>query len=131
MTRTAPPAPAVLNKNAVALKAFFNIADKWHLNRAQQMVLLGLSSESTYHKWKAQPDRANLDADKAERISYILGIWKDLQTLLSDTTAADCWVHQPNSAPLFGGRSALDVMCQGKVTDLYLVRRYLAAQRGV
>lgn len=122
---------STVNKGEVALKAFFNIAEKWQLNRSEQMLLLGLTSESTYHKWKTHPNTANLDGDKFERISYILGIWKDLQTLLSDTNAADDWVRQPNSAPAFGGRSALEVMCKGKVADLYQVRTYLAAERRV
>jgi hypothetical protein len=118
-------------KSAVALKAFFNISDKWQLNNQEQMRLLGLSSDSTFFKWKSKPESAKLDQDKLERISYILGIFKDLQTLLSDPRAADSWVKSPNQAPMFGGRSALEIMCQGRVADLYLVRQYLASQRGV
>ena len=37
---------------------------------------------------------------------------------------------QPNSAPPFGGRSALDRMLAGNVSDLNLVRRYLDGVRG-
>jgi len=39
-------------------------------------------------------------------------------------------VREPNTAPLFGGRSALDRMMGGQVADLYVVRHYLDAQRG-
>lgn len=118
-------------RSPVALRAFFNIAEKWQLNNSEQMTLLGLSSDSTFYKWKSNPETAKLDQDKIERISYILGIFKDLQTLLSDTAAADSWVKTANNAPLFGGRSALEVMCQGRVADLYVVRQYLASERGV
>jgi len=39
-------------------------------------------------------------------------------------------VRQPNSAPPFGGNSALERMLSGQVADLYVVRQYLDAQRG-
>ena len=68
--------------------------------------------------------------DALERISYILGIYKALQILLPDEKAADQWVKRPNTAPLFGGRSALDRMMSGQVADLFVVRQYLDAQRG-
>ena len=65
-----------------------------------------------------------------ERVSYILGIYKALNILLPNEQAADAWVRCPNTAPLFGGKSALDRMLLGKVSDLYVVRQYLDAQRG-
>lgn len=125
------PTLAAETKNAVALNAFFKIAKLWKLRTEEQMKLLGLSNESTFYNWKKNPETANVDQDKLERISYILGIFKDLQMLLNDKSATDSWVKAPNKAPLFGGRAALDVMCQGRVADLYMVRQYLAGQRGV
>ncbi|MXW47997.1 MAG: DUF2384 domain-containing protein, partial [Gammaproteobacteria bacterium] len=68
--------------------------------------------------------------DTLERISYILGIYKYLQILLPDQKLADEWVKRPNSAPLFDGRSALDLMMSGRVADLFIVRQYLDAERG-
>ena len=60
----------------------------------------------------------------------VLGIYKALQILLPDETAAHEWVMRPNSAAPFGGRSALERMSSGQVADLYVVRQYLDAQRG-
>ena len=65
-----------------------------------------------------------------ERISYVLGIHKALEILFPDPVRADAWVRRPNDAPLFGGRSALERMLGGNVSDLYVVRQYLDAQRG-
>jgi hypothetical protein len=45
-----------------------------------------------------------------------------------DAKAADTWIQRPNR--YFGGRSALSVMLDGKLTDIYAVRTYLDAQRG-
>jgi len=114
---------------AAGLRAFARIADLWHLSIAERMTLLGLSSRSTYFKWRKEP-QVRLPRDTLERISYILGIYKALQLLLPDTRAADEWVRRPNEAAVFGGRSALDRMLSGNVADLYIVRQYLDAQRG-
>jgi hypothetical protein len=53
-----------------------------------------------------------------------------LQILLPEPAAADAWIKKPNSAPLFGGQSALDRMLSGNVGDLFVVRQYLDAMRG-
>ncbi len=115
---------------AAGLRAFFNIARDWGLNTDAQMVLLGTPGRSTFFKWKSAPETADLKRDTLERLSYILGIYKALQILLPDTTAADAWVKKPNTAPLFGGQSALDRMLGGNVADLMAVRQYLDVQRG-
>lgn len=115
--------------SAAALRTFFNIARDWDLSTGEQMQLLGLNASSTYFKWKKDPDVA-LSRDTLERISYILGIYKALQILLPDPATADAWVRKPNTATLFGGRSALARMLSGNVADLYVVRQYLDAQRG-
>lgn len=115
--------------SAPALRAFFQIAELWRLSVAEQMTLLGITARSTFFKWKRDPN-VELPKDTIERISYLLGIYKALQILLPDQRAADAWVRQPNQAALFGGRSALDRMLSGHVADLFMVRRYLDAQRG-
>lgn len=115
-----------------ALRAFFNIARDWKLNAEQAMTLLGFDerTRSTYFKWKREPESARLTKEKLERLSYIFGIYKNLQILLPKVDSADGWIHRPNNATPFGGRSALDRMLSGNVADLYVVRQYLDAQRG-
>ncbi|HET8656760.1 MAG TPA: antitoxin Xre-like helix-turn-helix domain-containing protein [Longimicrobiaceae bacterium] len=112
-----------------ALRTFFRIADLWKLSAEEQMTLLGIASRSTYYKWRNEPP-ARLTPDLLERLSYIFGIYKDLQVLLPDPGAADAWIRRPNAAPLFNGQSALERMLSGHVADLYVVRRYLDAERG-
>ena len=123
------PQASSADKGAVALRAFFNIAKAWGLDEKEQMSLLGLTSRSTLQSWKAGKV-SRLDRDKLERISYILGIYKALHILLPVRQIADEWVHQPNTAPIFGGRSALDRMTAGNVADLQIVRQYLDAELG-
>jgi len=126
--RLASPAPDK-DLSGPALRAFFRIAAAWKLNARQERVLLGNPPESTFFKWK-KAQQGNLSRDVLERISYVLGIYKSLQILFPDNARADEWISRPNSAPLFQGQSALQRMLSGNVSDLFVVRQYLDAQRG-
>ncbi len=111
------------------LRAFFKLAERWNLRVAEQRRLLGDPPESTFYKWKRERDGA-LGRDTLERISYLLGIFKALAILFPQPARADAWLRRPNTAPTFGGKSALERMLSGNVADLYVVRQYLDAQRG-
>src|SRR5688572_195199 len=102
---------------AKALKAFFNIADRWGLSTDEQMTLLGSIPRSTYFKLKKEG--GVISDDMLERISYVIGIYSALQIIFPDPGAADAWVRKPNSGPLFNGQSALERMLGGRVADLY------------
>jgi hypothetical protein len=110
-----------------ALRTLFGIAEAWKLRGNEQMRLLGLDSRSTFESWK-RGGVATIPRDALERISCILGIYKGLHILFPRD--ADDWVRKPNTAPLFGGRSALACMASGNVADLYEVRRYVDGQSG-
>lgn len=125
----ARPEPGTGDLGGAALRGFFGIARAWKLTEVEQMKLLGLNSRSTLHSWKAGRV-SKIGHDTMERISYLLGIFKAINILLPDEKRADDWIRAPNTAPLFGGRSALDRMTSGNVSDLFQVRQYLDAQRG-
>ena len=131
MPAQAIPATAIERRrlSGPALRTFLRIAELWGLSVEEQMTLLGVTARSTFFKWKKDRN-ATLPKDTLERISYVLGIYKALQTLLPDENAADEWVKRPNAAQPFGGRPALDRMLSGQVADLFVVRQYLDAQRG-
>ena len=131
MTSTNQQTAREQNKNlsGPALRTFFNIAQVWRLSNGEQMTLLGKIPDSTFFKWK-KGSVGKLPHDVLERISYIIGIYKALQMLLPRVQSADEWIKKKNDAPLFNGRSALERMLSGNVSDLYIVRQYLDAQRG-
>lgn len=112
-----------------ALRTVFRILAAWRLSNKEQIKLLGNPPKSTFYRWK-QGEGVTLTQDTLERLSYIFGIYSALQVLLPRPDAADAWIKKPNTAPLFGGRSALARMLSGQVADLYMVRQYLDAQRG-
>ncbi|MCK5649672.1 MAG: hypothetical protein KAI22_12420, partial [Gammaproteobacteria bacterium] len=41
-------------KAQIALKAYFNMAQQWQLNNAQQIKLLGEPSRATFFRWKKE-----------------------------------------------------------------------------
>jgi SOS-response transcriptional repressor LexA len=117
------------NDAEVALKAFFNIAEKWRLTTDEQIKLLGSPPRSTFFKWKKEGGQ--LSQDTMERISHVLSIYKCLRIVLTDDEAGDEWVRKSNQAPFLNGISALEFMTRdGYLSDVYQVRRYLDAQRG-
>lgn len=129
LSRPAPVNVSPEQMSAAGLRAYARIAEAWALSVDEQIVLLGQPARSTFFAWRKAPESARLPHDTLERLSCLLGIYKSLQILLPDD-AADRWVRQPNTASVFGGRSALERMLAGNIADLYAVRRYLDAVRG-
>ena len=123
----APPARRDLARPA--LQAFFDICGRWELSTRQMHILLGRPARSTFYRWKRRRS-GSISKDALERISYVLGIYKALHILFSNPAQADGWIKRPNAASLFTGASALDRMMGGQVAHLYVVRKYLDAQRG-
>jgi uncharacterized protein (DUF2384 family) len=108
------------------LKAFFRVSELWNLTADQQITLLGGPARSTFFKWKK--DGGDVSNDTEERISHVVSVFKALQILFPRPEDADGWLRKPNR--YFDGRSALEVMLDGKLSDLYHVRAYVDAQRG-
>jgi uncharacterized protein (DUF2384 family) len=111
-----------------AVRTVFRVLDAWAVSAKQAQILLGLPAR-TYYDWRKQAPRKP-DQDKVERLSYILGIWKDLQILFPDGEFARRWPTSPNDAPLFHGQAPIEVMTSGRVADLYRVRALLDGWRG-
>lgn len=112
-----------------AFKVVLNIFDKWHCTTEEALILLGLK-RSTWFKYKNSPEHATFSSDMTERISYILNIHAALRILFSNQESVYQWVRKPNKAPFYNGRSAMDIMLQGRVVDLWAVASRLNAERG-
>lgn len=115
------------NEAQAMQRAMIRLFDHWGVTDADASVLLGDVSPRTFQRWKInQYGRAGVDL--VARMSNLMGIHKALRLLFSDAARGHSWIRAANDA--FGGRSALDVMLGGQITDLMRVRRYLDAQRG-
>lgn len=119
-----------ISKSAVALKVFFNICKAWSVEDGDAIVLLGNLEVTRFDEWRESPATAQLSHEVLERISYILGIYKGLQILLPNPIAADAWIKKTNSEAIFGGKSALEKMLQGRTEDLAAVRQYIDSLLG-
>ena len=113
--------------SSAGLRAFWKIAQLWQLTDEEQITLLGLTSQSTLRRWRSGQVK-RIGRDTLERISYVLGIYTAIHTLIPVRERADAWIRRPNKAPLLNGGSALDRLVSGNVGDLYVVRQYLDAE---
>ncbi len=127
-TRASPGAGPITDAEGAAMaRAVVNLFRLWQLTEEQACTLLGGMSQRTYARWKGG-EVGRLSRDLKARLSNLMGVHKALRITFRDPRRAYDWVHQPNA--VYGGRSALDVMLGGELTDIMRVRRYLDAERG-
>lgn len=98
------------------LRTYFRIMNQWGVDEEEASVLLGFDH---------RPTEIEIGIDPLKRISHTIGIYRSLHTLLAHESA-DAWVKQPNTAELFGGRPALDLLKTGTL-GFEQVRNYLMA----
>jgi uncharacterized protein (DUF2384 family) len=131
----APSLPDLSNEeerrrlSAAALKALFNIVDRWEVRDKDARKLLGGISNGAYYQLKQNPRGKAQEQDRLMRISYLIGIFKSLNILYSQKLA-DQWMRLPNTNPIFGGRTPLDYIVRGGQQAMDVVRRLLDARRG-
>ena len=89
MTMYSPPTVPDLSQleerrrlSPAALRAFFNIVERWEIRDEDARQLLGGISSGAYYELKKKPNRVQ-DQDRLVRISYLIGIFKALNILYS------------------------------------------------
>jgi len=110
-----------------SIKGFFAVIDKWQISNRQAGELLGGVPRSTVQRWRSVAPP--LRQDELTRISYVVGIYKALHSLLPNTLA-DRWVTQPNDHLLFHRQAPLDYMVREGIPGLRQVRSLLDASSG-
>ena len=124
----APPGQTFSEEEVHAMqRAIITLFEHWGIHDDQAATLLGGIAPRTYQRWK-NGDFGRVGPDLAARFSNLLGIHKALRLLFKEKARGYDWIKRPNDA--FLGRSALDIMLGGQLTDLMRIRRYLDAQRG-
>ncbi|MBV9112433.1 MAG: DUF2384 domain-containing protein [Hyphomicrobiales bacterium] len=119
--------------SAPALRTFLAIADLWGLSEEQRLLVLGLPSRSTYYNWcrlAREHGSFTLSVDTLTRISAVFGIHQALGILYPNERLGVAWLRGPHNAPVFGGRSPLDLVTSGSQDALLTVRRFLDGARG-
>jgi Antitoxin Xre/MbcA/ParS C-terminal toxin-binding domain len=100
---------------------------RWQVKDEDARVLLGGVSNGPYYQMKRDPDRL-LDTDRLTRVSLLVGIFKALHVLHSESLA-DRWMQLPNANRIFGGATPLDYMMRGGLPAIETVRRLVDARR--
>lgn len=121
------PAPITDDEAAAMFRAAANMFRLWGVTDEEAAILLDVPVR-TYRRWKAGKI-GRIDRDGKARLSNLMGIHKALRIIFREAQRGYAWIKAPNSA--FGGKSVLEVMLGGELTDLMRVRRYLDAERGV
>lgn len=123
----APPGPDYSPAEIQAMqRAVIALFGRWEIGDDHAAVLLGGIAPRTYQRWKTG-EYGRVGPDLAARLSNLIGIHKALRLLFRDAARGYGWIRRANE--MFGGRTALDVMLGGQLTDLMRVRRCLDSQR--
>jgi uncharacterized protein (DUF2384 family) len=113
----------------VAWKALHNLLERFKLNDTEGQSLMGEMPRSTYYKGLKEHS-VKLSRDQLERISYLLGIYKGLRILFTDSNQATSWIDRPNTLPPFNGLTPKAFMLEGSLVRLAEVRRFIDYWRG-
>jgi Antitoxin Xre-like helix-turn-helix domain/Antitoxin Xre/MbcA/ParS C-terminal toxin-binding domain len=132
-----PPRARTASEPAQAgagLRTFARIAEQWKIPARDAMALLGVDSRSTYYdllrRARESKEVKGLNKDQLDRLSYLLGVYEAIRVLFPhNEETRDGWVSRANTAPMFGGRSPLEMMRSGMI-GLYQTFAHLTAARG-
>lgn len=113
------------SRSKAGLRAFLNIARLWNLSPYEQAILLGLPNQGTLAEMRDENNSSIIAEEILLRISYVLGIYKQLNVLFPTPKNADQWLSLPNSAALFNGESALSFLLQNPDKHLPQLLCYL------
>lgn len=113
----------------VAWKSLQNLAECFRFTEQESRTLMGDMPRSTYFKGLSQHE-GKLNRDQKERISYLLGIYKNLRILFTDNQQAMSWIERENQLFPFNGISPKQYMLQGSMVRIAEVRRFLDFWRG-
>lgn len=110
-----------------AVKVTLAILASWQVTDEQSQAILDVD-EATYEQLKTDPAKVQSKLEILERVSLLLGIRAALETLdpsEREKIFENSFIKRPNDYKLFSGRPPLDIMVQGRVEDLWAIKRYL------
>lgn len=114
-------------KTDALLRTYFNISAQWGLSLEQERRLLDVSEQTVFESLKSDGGAKVVSDDVLKRLSLVFGIYRALHTIFPNDAQADSWIKRPNTAPLFLGKSALELIIEDRF-GLEKLRQYLDAQ---
>nr|WP_294810191.1 antitoxin Xre/MbcA/ParS toxin-binding domain-containing protein [uncultured Sphingomonas sp.] len=105
-----------------AVRVFRGISKAWRLDFREEMRLLGLPRPVWSKIARGSPQALTTEA--LRRIAFLARVFEAIN-MLFPPERADRWIRAPNAAPIFGARSALDLMVEAGPPGVRAVRLYL------
>lgn len=102
------------------------LLETWHLTNADAVQLLGLEASDVTDLLQGHVPLKGRDAK--DRIAYLFRIRKTLSSLFQDTEAENEWLREPHE--MLGGQKPLELLLEGAMENLLLVKEYVAAAAG-
>lgn len=108
-----------------AIRVFRGISAAWELSFVEEMALLGLPRPvwSRYLRGR----EVVLPCETLRRIALTARVFEAVN-MLFPPHRADTWMRSPNSARLFAGRTAVDLMVEEGRAGVRAVRLYLLGE---
>lgn len=116
---------AALQKlSPTAFKVALRIGEQWGLTQEATLALIGLS------ELPRDADKVLLTSPQFYRAGLLIGVFRTLNEMF-DEASSDIWPTLSNTAPIFKGSSAVQIMTLGGAAAMAEVLQYLrAVQQG-
>lgn len=125
----APPSSPYRVRVTGPVQFLNNLLVSWELGSTHATVLLGLDAGDESYAAAVLTGRAPLKGrDATDRIAHLYQIRKTLSALFRGEAVENEWLREPHT--LLNERSPMDLMLEGSMEHLLLVREYVDAAAG-
>ena len=119
-----PPAPPI--ELSGPIQFLKKLLETWHLTDADAVPLLGLDASDVTALLQGQIPLKGRDAE--DRIVYLYLIRKTLFALFQDPEVENEWLREQHE--MLGGQKPMDLLLEGGMENLLLVKEYVEAAAG-
>ncbi len=123
------PTSAFVARLTGPVQFFKNLLATWKLNSTDATILLGMDPDNQSFVRDLLAGLATLSGrDVKDRIVYLYQIRKTLSALFRNEDVENQWLREPHST--LGERSPMELMLDGSMENLLLVKEYVEAAAG-
>ena len=121
---------ASLAKPSGPIQFVIQLLENWRLEKSDAVKLLGFAAEETEYVHRLLQGEEQLNGrDIKERIGHLFHIRGTLRALFQDLKTENDWLREEHS--LLDKKSPLDILLEGSMESLLLVREYVDTVAGM
>lgn len=117
--------PPIRQAAPAALRAVLQLLKTWDLSDKEKAELLGLTDQDLAAYIGGDVPGELTSSDLVLRVSYLLGIAKALDILISDTEPQSHWINNRSDATPFDGQTPKHYLLANGLSGLHKTREYL------